>query len=418
MSNDPTAWLYGLQSHGIKLGLDGIRTLLDLLDHPERAFGAMLVGGTNGKGSVAAMIDAILRASGHRSGLYTSPHLVRPNERIRIAGEDVATPELHRLLDLVKDACERGLKEGSLAAHPSFFEVMTAAALCAFQRAKVDTAVLEVGLGGRLDATNAVEPLVSAIVTIDLDHVDTLGGTLAAIAREKAGIARRGRMLVSGVVQPEAVAVIRERCDAIGARFVDARSAQLPSGVRLSLNGAHQRDNARVAVIAFEELARAIGFPVHAREIRQGLETARWGGRLQLIPGSPAILLDGAHNAAAAEVLGAHLALRAGPKPVLLFGAMADKDVPGILGPLAPYVASVVATRPPVLRAAECRDVAAAARALGLPAGAETDIVAALEKARALAGPGGLVLVAGSLYLVGAVLTVLQGPGAPGPVSM
>jgi dihydrofolate synthase/folylpolyglutamate synthase len=269
-----------------------------------------------------------------------------------------------------------------------------------------------------LDATNVVEPLVSAIVTIDLDHVGTLGATLEAIALEKSGIARRGRALVSGVMQPEAAELIRERCDAMGASFVDARSAQLPSGVRLSLDGAHQRDNARVALVTFEQLLLTMGLPAQPREIRRGLESARWSGRLQLIPGSPAVLLDGAHNVAGADALAAHLALRGGPKPVLLLGAMADKDMAGILASLAPYVASVIATTPPVLRGADSRDVAAAARALGLPAGAETDTGAALEKARALAGPGGLVLVAGSLYLVGAVLAALEGAGAPGPVSM
>jgi dihydrofolate synthase/folylpolyglutamate synthase len=418
LNNDPVDWLYGLQSHGVKLGLEGIRALLALLDRPERAFTSVLVGGTNGKGSVAAMLDAMLGAAGHRTGLYTSPHLVRPNERIRIAGDDVATPELHRALGAVREACERGLADGALTAHPSFFEVMTAAALHAFQRARVSAAVLEVGLGGRLDATNAAEPLVSAIVTVDLDHVGTLGATVEAIAGEKAGIARPGRALVSGVTQPEAAAVIRKRCEEIGARFVDARFAQLPSGVRLSLDGTHQRHNARVAVVAFEEFARAIDLPAASREIRRGLETTRWIGRLQLVPGSPSILLDGAHNAAGAEALGAHLALRGGVKPVLLLGAMADKDIPGILGPLAAHVASVVATRPPVLRAAEPGDVVAAARARGLPAGAEPDATVALEKARSLAGPGGMVLVAGSLYLIGAVLATLEGGAPPGPVSM
>jgi len=221
--HDPVDWLYGLQSHGIKLGLDGIRTLLHILDHPERAFSSVLIGGTNGKGSVAAMVDAMLGASEHRSGLYTSPHLVRPHERIRIANVDIANAELHRTLERVREACELGVADGSLAAHPSFFEVITASAFCAFQNAKVDIAVLEVGLGGRLDATNVVEPLVSAIVTVDLDHVGTLGTTLEAIALEKGGIARPGRALVSGATQPEVVAVIRRRCAAIGARFVDAR---------------------------------------------------------------------------------------------------------------------------------------------------------------------------------------------------
>jgi len=415
---DPVSWLYALQSHGVKLGLDGIRSLLALLDHPERAYPAVLVGGTNGKGSVAAMLDAMLGASRRSSGLYTSPHLVRPNERIRIDGVDLSAAALDRALVVVREACERGLSEGRLEAHPSFFEVTTAAALWAFAEAKVDSAVLEVGLGGRLDATNATEPLVSAIVTVNLDHVGTLGATLAAIATEKAGIARAGRPLISGVAQPEAVAVLQERCDAVGARFVDARATPLPSGVRLSLDGTHQRGNARVAVAAFEAFAEAIGIPVDPRAVRRGLETARWPGRLQLVPGAPSILLDGAHNAAGAEALAGHLALRGGPKPVLLFAAMADKDVPGILAPLAPYIASIVATHAGVPRAAECRDLASAARALGLPAGSEAEPSRALERARTLAGPGGVVLVAGSLYLVGAVLSVLEGGSPPGPVSM
>jgi len=415
---ETVSWLYGLQSHGVKLGLDGIRSLLALLDHPERAYSAALVGGTNGKGSVAAMLDAMLGASGLRSGLYTSPHLVRPNERIRIDGEDLSSPSLDRALAVVREACERGLAGARLEAHPSFFEVMTAAALWSFADANVHCAVCEVGLGGRLDATNATEPLVSAIVTVNLDHVGTLGATLAAITGEKAEIARAGCPLISGVTQPEALAVLKERCDVLGARFVDARATSLPSGVRLSLDGAHQRGNARVAVAVFEAFTHAIGVPTDPRAVRRGLETARWPGRLQLVPGAPPILLDGAHNVAGAEALASHLALRGGPKPVLLFAAMADKDVLGILTPLAPHIASIVATNPGVPRATEPRDLVSAARGLGLPAGSEVEPWRALEKARALAGPGGLVLVAGSLYLVGAVLGVLEGGSPPGPVSM
>ena len=418
MTNDPIAWLYGLQSHGVKLGLDGIRGLLTLLDHPERATPSSLIGGTNGKGSVAAMLDAMLAASGLRSGLYTSPHLVRPNERIRIAGKDITDSELHRVLGIVRAACEHGLADGQLVTHPSFFEVMTASALCAFRDAGLDAAVLEVGLGGRLDATNATEPLVSSIVTVSLDHVETLGATQEAIALEKAGIIRTGRPLVSGVEKPEVAAILRSRCDAIGATWVDARATLLPSGVRLSLDGTHQRDNARVAVATFQAFSRELANVPDSRAMRQGLETARWPGRLQLVSGAPSILLDGAHNVAGAEALAAHLALRGGPKPVLLFAAMVDKDLPGSLGPLVPHVASVVVTQPGVARAADSKNVAAVARALGLPAGAEPDPARALEKARALAGPGGLVLVAGSLYLVGAVIAVLEGGAVPGPVSM
>src|SRR5262245_50230256 len=219
---DSVAWLYGLQSHGIKLGLSGIRALLALLEHPEAELRIVLVGGTNGKGSVAAMLDAMLDAHGRRSGLYTSPHLVRPEERIRIGGADIPSPTFDDILGRVREAA------GRLDPHPSFFEVMTAAALLAFREAKVDEAVLEVGLGGRLDATNATEPRVSAVVTVDLDHVAVLGDTLAAIASEKAAIARPGCPLVSGVTQDEAIDVLRSHCAAIGAGFRDARSAPLP----------------------------------------------------------------------------------------------------------------------------------------------------------------------------------------------
>ena len=418
VTNDPVAWLYGLQSHGVKLGLEGIRSLLGLLDRPERGFPSILVGGTNGKGSASAMLDAMLAASGRRTGLYTSPHLVRPNERIRIAGEDVADAEFHRVLEVVRAACARGLADDGLESHPSFFEVMTAAALTAFRDAGVEVAVLEVGLGGRLDATNATDPTVSAIVTVSLDHVETLGTTLEAIAFEKAGIVRAGRPLVSGIAQREVVAALRARCDALGARFVDARDAPLPSGVRLALDGDHQRGNARVAAATFVEFSREAGREADPRAIRYGLESARWPGRLQLIPGAPSILLDGAHNAAGAEALATHLALRGGPKPVLLVAAMTDKDLAGILGPLAPYVDSVVATKPAVLRAADSVDVATAARELGLRAEAEAEPARALERARTLAGPSGLVLVAGSLYLVGAVAAELEGSMSPGSVSM
>lgn len=416
--HDPVAWLYGLQSHGIKLGLDGIRALLALLGHPERNLPVVLVGGTNGKGSASAMLEALLRAHGVRCGLYTSPHLVRPNERIRIDGADVSDAALHRLLDVVREACERGLATGALEAHPSFFEVMTAAALLAFRDARLDAAVLEVGLGGRLDATNATDPLVGAIVTVDLDHVATLGATLAAIAGEKAHIARPGRPLLSGVTQPEALAVIRAHCEAVGAAFLDARGEALPPGWTVPLEGDHQRANARVALAAFTAFAKAIGTAPDEGAILAGFAATRWPGRLQLVPGAPPVLLDGAHNAAGAGALAAHLARRGGPKPVLLFAAMADKDARGLLAPLAPHLASVVTTKPAVLRAADAETLAAAARALGLAAEAEPGPARALDRAKVLAGPSGLVLVAGSLYLVGAALASLEGGAAPGPVSM
>lgn len=412
------AWLYDLQTHGIKLGLQGIRALLDILEHPESGPAIVLVGGTNGKGSVAAMLDAVIARHGLRAGLYSSPHLVRPNERIRIEGVDLPDPALDRCLARVKAACERGLREGRLEAHPSFFEVMTAAALLAFHDAAVRIAVLEVGLGGRLDATNATEPIVSTVVTVDLDHVAILGGTLREIALEKGAIARRGRPLVSGATQPEAIEALRACCASTGAEFRDARAHPLPTNLHLALDGVHQRHNARVALATLEALAEAIGLALDAERVREGLATARWPGRLQRVRGEPDLLLDGAHNPAGASALARHLASHAQAKPVLLFATMADKDARAILAPLAPHVAAVVTTRPEVGRAADPDDLARTARALGLEAECHPRAPEALARARALAGPQGLVLVAGSLYLVGAVLTSLEGDAAPGPVAM
>ena len=434
----PVAWLYALQSLGIKLGLEGIRALLELLDRPDRAFPILLVGGTNGKGSVSAMLDALFQAHGRRTGLYTSPHLVRPGERIRLFGADISPRDLDRLLVQVRDACERPGRHAALATQPSFFEVMTAAALLAFRDAAVDLAVLEVGLGGRLDATNATEPVVSTIVTVDLDHTAQLGDTLAAIAAEKAGIIRRSRALVSGVRQREALAVLRARCATMSATFIDARTAvgieDGPRGtfslrtpvaeyddLRLPLPGSHQRENARVAAATLEAAAGALGFEIRPAAVRDGLAATRWPGRLQIVPGRPTLLLDGAHNPAGAEALAVHLAERAAsgePKPMLLFGSMKDKDLAGMLRPLSPHVARMIATRPDIPRAMDSGELAKAASELGLEAEAVPGAAAALERARVLAGDDGLVLVAGSLYLIGEVLAALEGLDAPGPVGM
>jgi dihydrofolate synthase/folylpolyglutamate synthase len=416
VSDDPVDWLYGLQSHGIKLGLDGIRALLALLEHPHASFPAILVGGTNGKGSTAAMLEAMLRAHGRRVGMTTSPHLVRPEERVRIDGRDVSEHELGALLERVRDACRRGLADGSLAAHPSFFEVITAAALVGFRDAKVDAAVLEVGLGGRLDATNATDPVASAIVSIDLDHVATLGGTLAAIAAEKVEIARAGRPLVSGVTQEEALSVLRARCREIGAILVPAPS--LPSGLAPPLPGAHQRGNAAVAVATLRAASPALGLEVREGAVREGLASTRWPGRLQRIAGAPEIILDGAHNPAGARALAEFLSGMRGPRPVLLLASMQDKDIEGLVAPLLPHVATVVATAPRVARALPPEDLAARIESAGGHAEAAATPRGALERARALAGPSGLVVVAGSLYLVGEILAIVEGREARGPVAM
>ncbi len=435
MIRDSIRWLYGLETFGVKLGLESIQALLDLLGRPDRAYPCVLVGGTNGKGSVAAMLDGILAASGLRAGLYTSPHLVRPNERIRIAGGDVSMHDLCRALDLVRRACEDGLERGAFRAHPSFFEVMTAAALDAFREAGVEVAVLEVGLGGRLDATNAVEAVLPILVTVDLDHTDRLGSTLEAIAAEKAGIVKPGRPLVCGVEQEEALGPIRRACEAAGAPLVEVRRvAEVEPGpgavftvraeralyedLRLPLLGEHQRHNAAVAIVAFERLARALGFEAEPTAVRRGLREVRWPGRLQWIPGHPPLLLDGAHNPAGAEALAEYLRGLRGPRTVAVLGALKEKDFAGMLDRLAPEVATVVLTRSSVARAADPEDLRDAAERFDLRVEVEPDLPRALERARALAGPDGLVLVTGSLYLVGDVLALLEGRPSPGPIAL
>lgn len=435
-TSDAVRWLYGLQHSGIKLGLDNIRALLDLLGHPERSYPSVLIAGTNGKGSVAAMLEAMLRAHGIRAGMYSSPHLVRPTERIRIGGEDISAAELDRLLVETRARLERGVERGTLAVQPSFFETMTAVALQAFKEGGVECAVLEVGMGGRLDATNAVDAAMGVVVTIDYDHVEHLGGTIERIAGEKAAIAKPGKPLVSGVAQDEARAILRAAADRAGAELVEARrladvhdladgrfEIRTPqrtySDLRPPLRGRHQRDNARVAIVALQTLGSELGFEVDAARAREGLASTRWPGRLQWIEAKPPLMLDGAHNAAGAEALAEFLASQASRRrAVLLFGLTKDKEAQGIVGPLAERVDAVVVTRARVERAAEPEDVARSFRDLVKRVEVVRDPAEALERARLLALPDGYVLVAGSLYLVGEVLGLIEDRPVPGPVSM
>ena len=252
---------------GIKFGLETIRAVVEELGHPERAAPSILVAGTNGKGSVCAMLEAALRASGLRTGLYTSPHLLRVNERIAIGGRAVSDRDLARALGAVRDAAEALVARGRIPAHPTYFETVTAAAFWRFREARVDVMVLEVGLGGRLDATNVSDPLVSAIVSLDFDHEAFLGRTLRAIAREKAGVMRKGRAVVLGPLPREARDAIALEARRVGARLVDAArraGATSPCPAALPSPGEHQRDNLRVALRVLEE-ARAAGLPVRPR---------------------------------------------------------------------------------------------------------------------------------------------------------
>jgi dihydrofolate synthase / folylpolyglutamate synthase len=409
---------------GIKFGLETMHALVAEMGHPERACPSLLVAGTNGKGSVVAYCDAALRASGLRTGRYTSPHLVRVNERIAVDGREIGDSDLEVAVGAVRGAADRLVRRGALAAHPTFFEVLTAAAFAHFRRARVDVAVLEVGLGGRLDATNVADPLASAIVSVDLDHEVYLGRTLAAIGREKAGVMRRGRPTVVGPLTGEALRAVRERARATGARVVEARRGarlrradggfdlRTPAAVYTGLRplaGAHQRDNLLVAVRLLEE-ARGLGLPVDLAKLPEATAGTRWPGRLEWIPGDPPLLLDGAHNPAGARALAAHLAGRGEPF-VLLFGAMADKDVRGLARELFPPAAAIVLTRPRISRAAAPEELARRAGRPAAGARRQPSVTRALALARRLAradAEATTVVVAGSLYLVGAVKAILE----------
>ena len=419
---------------GMKFGLETMRALVAEMGHPEQAYPTLLIAGTNGKGSVAAYVDAALRASGLRTGRYTSPHLVRVNERITVDGREIGARGFEAAVRVVRDAAERLVRRGVLRAHPTFFEVLTAAAFAHFRRAGVDVAVLEVGLGGRLDATNVAEPLASAIVSIDFDHEVYLGRTLAAIAREKSGVMRVGRPTVIGPLAVEARSAVCARAREVGARVVEARRGArvLPGRRRRAspadpydlltpaaayaglrpLPGWHQRDNVLVAVRLVEE-AKSGGLPIDLSKIPEAIARTRWPGRLETVPGDPSLVLDGAHNPAGARALAAHLAF--GPPFVLVFGAMADKDVAGLARALFAPAAAIVLTRPRVARAATPAELARRAGPLAARAHRQPSVSRALALARHLArslGPPTIVVVAGSLYLVGAVKAALVRPRA------
>jgi len=402
--------------HGVKLGLDAPRRLLRELGDPQDQYPTLLVAGTNGKGSVVAYLDAILTASGLRCGRYTSPHLERVNERITVAGEEIGDDALDAAIEDVRRAAERLLGLGKIEDHPTFFETLTVAAFHHCARARTDVVVAEVGMGGRLDATNVCTPTASAIVTIGFDHTQFLGDSLASIAREKAGVLRTGRPTVIGQLCEEARDAVQDQARACGARVVEAHA-----GARIeppaapgepavvvtprrtfrglpALSGRHQLDNLLVALRLLQE---ADGLGWSPAVVPNAIAGARWPGRLERIEGPPVVILDGAHNLEAAEALAEYL--RSLPPAVLVFGAMRDKPIAQMLAALVPGTCGVVLTHAPSGRAAEPEAIRRASATLLGDSVVESDPLQALERARAMAGARGIVVVAGSLYLVGAV---------------
>jgi dihydrofolate synthase/folylpolyglutamate synthase len=400
-------FLFSLERLGMKFGLANIARLCAALGHPEAAFPSIIIAGTNGKGSVTAMVDTALRAAGHRSARYTSPHLVRLEERFVIDGREVSADALERAATMVRDAAESLVAAGRLDALPTFFECVTAVAFVLFRDAAIDIAVLEVGLGGRLDATNIVSPVLAAIVSIDFDHEAQLGNSLAAIAAEKAGVIKPGIPVVCGPLPDEALAVIEAVSAERHARLIrtdlDPRLAARIASMRLALPGEHQVANAAVALAVLDAVGedRTLGLHVDADAMREGLTRTTWPGRLEVFDTADCrVILDAAHNPAGARALSHYLA-RAEPGGVtLVFGAMQDKAIDEMLSALAPSIVSIVCTTAASPRAAPAAELARRASGLGLRADAIEDPLDALRTA---CGSRRTVVVAGSIFLIGPV---------------
>jgi len=405
---NPLEYLFGLEQIGIKFGLENISTLVARLGHPERTFTSVHIAGTNGKGSVTAMVDAALRAAGHRSARYTSPHLVDLAERFVIDGRPVAEDALVAEVAHVRETIDRLRAEGALAVQPTFFEVTTAVAFELFRRARVEIAVVEVGLGGRLDATNVISPVATAITSIAFDHQAYLGSTLREIALEKAGIIKPGVPVVVGELEPDAAAAIEQVARERGAELVRT-SARDAAAFAIGLPGAHQRGNAAIAV-GLLTILDARGIVVPRQAIAAGLARPEWPGRLdwRRLPDGREVLLDAAHNPAGAAALASYLRRECGSSLPLVFAAMRDKDVTGMFRALLPAVSRLVVTRASNARSADPEILAERARAIApeLPIALEPSIDEALAAAWRHSPR---IIVAGSIFLLGDVLKRLSG---------
>jgi len=414
-----------------KFSLDEVRILLGALGNPERRFPAVLIAGTNGKGSTAATLASILTEAGMRTGLYTSPHLERPNERIRVGRGEIADGDFARLFFLVSDTADQMVRERKLPQMPSFFEMLTALAFLYFAECGVEIAVLEVGMGGRLDATNVVEPLVSVVTDISLDHMEWLGPTIGAIAREKAGILRAGGTMITLPQHPEANHVLGQVATELGVRgvsavpYMPANEAKGPYTVETlgatvkvdsPLKGAHQQRNVALAIAAAVELAEQHGFRVSPAAIEEGIHRTEWPGRLERMTSAGVEwVLDVAHNPAGAWALRAGLrGILEERKPrILIFSCLRDKPVAEMAQILFPLFERVIVAPIHAARAAAVEHLLAAAKATGTAATATESVREALETAQRDAA-GGVVVVSGSVYLVGEARAMLTGEFAVG----
>lgn len=416
-------YLYALQKHGIKLALSNSLALMELMGDPHRKFRSVHVAGTNGKGSTSSFIASMLQAAGYRVGLYTSPHLVSFTERIRINTTLINEAKVVELAGRVRDIARKmEIPDGMAAFSPTFFEVVTAMAFTYFAEEGVDVAVIEVGMGGRLDSTNVISPLVSVITNIELEHTEFLGTTLTKIAGEKAGVIKQGVPVVTGAMQQEVITVIEQEAAARKARVYRLSKDFMPGvsvsqhaqvfdyrgirtsyeKIRINMLGRYQVDNACLALATIECLLDA-GIIVDEAAVRSGLDRARWEGRLELVARRPDIYLDGAHNPASAQKLAATIREMkpAYRRLVLILGILQDKDYRGIITALVPLADHVVVTKPQYSRAMDVQVLAAEIRKMHRSVETANTVSDAIATVGDKVSSVDLVLVTGSLYTVG-----------------
>jgi len=427
-------WIHSLSRFGIKPGLERMEAMLAMLGNPHRKVGYVHIGGTNGKGSTAAVLASMLAAAGYRIGLYTSPYLLSFTNRMAINGRDIESEELADLVDLIRPIVDQVTADERYG-QPTEFEVVTVLALVYFARQKVDLVALEVGLGGRLDATNVVSPLLSIITNVDLEHTEVLGDTVEAVAREKAGIIKRGVPVLTASEDKRVVTVIREKAAELNAPLYCLFSSCADEALNISmpvfntrtitdrgqffdykgfagsykdlfipLRGRYQVCNAATALAALELLEEK-GFAVDEKALRQGLAETSWPGRLELLKESPKLVMDGAHNPAAirqmAQAIPDYFNFR---RLILVFGIMADKDAPAMMSAILPLADQVIFTRASIPRAADPSAlfrIALDRLNFDQKKGEVIeDVGSALERALSEAGPDDMVLVTGSFYTV------------------
>ena len=415
-------YLETIQNLGIKFGLDNVRTILASFGDPHKKLTSVLVAGTNGKGSVCAMLTRILSLHGFKTGLFTSPHLVKPEERIRIGDWLIPARTFSRIVSVLKERIEELIASKELLSPPTYFEFMTCLALLHFKEQKVDMAVLEVGMGGRFDATNVADRCLSVITTISGEHQKYLGESLSQIAFEKAGIVKTGIPVVCGVEKGEAYEAIKKRAEELKAPFIGVFDKQECFSLKKSgqgysfryqkdkesyvfspsLQGKHQGKNAAVAITACDQLSR-LWKRLDKKKIIEGIETTRWDGRLELFSRSPLVFLDGAHNVEGAQALREFIKDCLPSPPVLVFAVMQDKEIAKIADILFPLARQVILTRFPFFKGASPDEIESKTRKFRSRIIKEPDPSQAMSLALRSAGPAGCVLATGSLFLIGEI---------------